>query len=76
MPVTLSPFPHRGNPDGTIDSICSECIMIIATSHWEAGLQEAEDGHKCDPIRVAYLGELLPTLRRALSTPQHNSPFV
>jgi hypothetical protein len=64
MPVKLSPFVHRNNSDGTIDSICTECIMVIATSRLEAALQEDEEGHKCDPFRLEYLCQLLPTLRR------------
>jgi hypothetical protein len=62
--VKLSPFVHRNNSDGTIDSICTECIMVIATSRLEGDLLEDEDGHKCDAIRLEYLHQVMPILRQ------------
>ena len=44
-----SRFAHRLNPDGTVDSICLECFVTVAKSPWEAGLENAERIHTCDP---------------------------
>jgi hypothetical protein len=48
-------FAHRLNHDGTTDSICKNCYLTIATASWEADLDSAERGHKCDPTRLEYL---------------------
>lgn len=56
---TLSPFAHRENDDGTIDSICIECITVIASGEWE-DLERAESEHKCDRQRIEYLREMPP----------------
>jgi hypothetical protein len=49
----LPKFPHRHNPDGTIDSICAKCFVTVATSRKESELEEAEKTHDCDPFRLA-----------------------
>lgn len=49
-----SRFPHRTNPDGTIDSICPHCFATIGTSTWEADLESIEAAHVCDPARLTY----------------------
>lgn len=47
-------FVHRGNRDGTIDSICRQCYVTVGTSVWEAELDQAEQDHACDPDRLAH----------------------
>jgi hypothetical protein len=42
-------FIHRLNEDGTIDSICRDCFVTIATEVSASVLERAEGGHKCDP---------------------------
>jgi len=42
-------FPHRMNPDGTVDSICPNCFMTIATAANESDLGRLEAFHRCDP---------------------------
>jgi hypothetical protein len=49
-------FPHRQNPDGTIDSICTGCYFTIATATSTAELEAAERAHDCKGFR---LGEIL-----------------
>ncbi len=48
-------YPHRTNKDGTIDSICPDCYLILATSTWEAELERLEAGHVCKGRLSAYL---------------------
>jgi hypothetical protein len=38
-------FPHRRNPDGSFDSICTECFRTVATAPAEAQLEAAETVH-------------------------------
>lgn len=40
-------FPHRCNPDGTIDAICALCFRTIATRANEADLAPEEMSHQC-----------------------------
>jgi hypothetical protein len=47
--VSNEPFPHRGNKDGTIDSICPRCYMTVGTALNESELGEIEHSHICDP---------------------------
>lgn len=58
------PFPHRINSDGTIDSICDQCFVTVATSTEEPDLQQFEAAHICEPARVASYHQLDPTARR------------
>jgi len=50
-------FPHRHNADGTVDSICSECFRIVASSSTEAQLEVAERVHhyRCDGFSLITL---------------------
>ena len=51
-------FPHRHNPDGTFDSICSRCLVTVATERLESDLQGAEGTHVCSDLdlsRISYL---------------------
>ena len=36
-------FPHRHNKDGTVDSICSECLLTVATMRVERELTQHEE---------------------------------
>ena len=42
-------FVHRLNEDGTIDSICRECFVTIATAASNGELEREERKHRCDP---------------------------
>ena len=41
-------FQHITNSDGTSNSICRKCHRIVATSHNENSLEQAEKTHTCD----------------------------
>ncbi len=58
MPADV-PFVHRDNADGMIDSFCRKCFVTVASSQWEADLERAEINHKCDPILLERLAEIL-----------------
>ena len=45
-------FVHRRNQDGTLDSICRECFITVATSRREVDLERSERTHACDPWTV------------------------
>jgi hypothetical protein len=49
-------FPHRHNRDGIVDSICSECLVTIASTMNERDLERQERAHICDPLRLYQLG--------------------
>ena len=49
-------FPHRHNKDGVIDSICSECLVTIASASIEQERTQYEDAHVCDLTRLYQLG--------------------
>jgi hypothetical protein len=42
-------FVHRLNDDETIDSICRDCFITIATAVSETDLKGEERKHHCDP---------------------------
>jgi hypothetical protein len=42
-------FPHRYNADGTVDSICRQCFLIVAQDKNESALHKAEAEHVCAP---------------------------
>jgi hypothetical protein len=48
------PFPHRINPDGTIDSICPLCYVTVGTSSHVADLERMEAAHFCEGGRLRY----------------------
>jgi hypothetical protein len=58
-------FPHRHNRDGIVDSICSECLMTIASTIDERELERYERAHVCDLLRLYQLGA--DPWRRALT---------
>jgi len=41
-------FIHRLNKDGTIDSICRDCFITVATSTLRSALQSKEREHRCN----------------------------
>jgi hypothetical protein len=41
-------FVHRLNDDGTIDSICRECFLTVATASSGYELEREEQKHRCD----------------------------
>ncbi len=41
-------FVHRFNEDGTIDSICRDCFVTVATDISTSHLELEERKHKCD----------------------------
>ena len=41
-------FIHRVNDDGTIDSICRECFVTVATALSNSELQRDEQQHRCE----------------------------
>jgi len=43
-------FIHRLNEDGTIDSICGDCFITVATSASSSALELEERRHCCDPL--------------------------
>jgi hypothetical protein len=57
-------FPHRHNKDGVIDSICSECLLTVASVRLDRELAKYEEAHVCDPIRLYQLGA--DPIRRSL----------
>ncbi len=42
-------FVHRLNEDGTIDSICRDCFITVATAVSASVLEREEREHNCDP---------------------------
>jgi hypothetical protein len=57
LPYQRRTFPHRLNPNGSYDSICTECHLTVASSSDEAGLAGHERDHACNPIRLYQLAE-------------------
>jgi len=47
-------FSHRRNADGTLDSICTDCFVTIASEMSEADLVSKEGTHRCDPLLIAH----------------------
>jgi hypothetical protein len=58
-------FAHRDNADGTIVSFCRKCFMTVASSQWEADLERAESKHKCDPIQLEYLDDIIQQISKS-----------
>jgi hypothetical protein len=49
-------FPHRHNKNGVIDSICSECLVTVASARDELELRRMEAAHVCSPVRLYQIG--------------------
>ncbi len=48
MSLTFQPgFPRRRNEDGSYDSMCLECLQIVANQCPEPQLQRFEEAHVC-----------------------------
>jgi hypothetical protein len=45
-------FAHRLNEDGSIDTICRECFITVATAAAESVLVREERKHICEPASV------------------------
>lgn len=43
-------FIHRINEDGSIDSICRNCFLTIATALSRSELEREERQHDCEPL--------------------------
>ena len=61
--MSIPQFPHRHNPDGTYDSICTKCFATVGTSETEENLVEAEAKHTCNPA-VFYGAKVIPIKRK------------
>ena len=55
MAIKVSTFPHRHNPDGSHDSICTRCFVTIAKTPLEADLEELEKAHVCEGLDLTTL---------------------
>jgi hypothetical protein len=53
---TRPTFPHRFSRDGTVSSICSACLVTIASAGDARELARHEHAHVCDPVRLYQLG--------------------
>jgi hypothetical protein len=58
-------FVHRANADGTTVSFCRRCFMTVASSQWEADLERGEGNHKCDPIELEFLDNVLNQISKS-----------
>jgi hypothetical protein len=47
--------PHRQNTDGTFDSICPVCSLMLGTRDREADLVEVERQHTCIQFLLKHL---------------------
>lgn len=43
-------FIHRINQDGSIDSICRDCFVTVATAKSTTDLEREEHVHTCEPV--------------------------
>ena len=59
-------FAHRLNKNGTIDSICRDCYITVATARRELELWRAECDHVCDSARLEYYEESSDRLKTLL----------
>jgi hypothetical protein len=46
-------FPHRQKDDGSFDSICTVCFVMVASVIDESELALHEEAHICDPFWAA-----------------------
>lgn len=66
-------FAHRTNRDGTIDSICRECFVTVATALWESELDQPEQTHVCDPWVLKQYNKKLPGREIAPANPSKHA---
>jgi hypothetical protein len=50
-------YPHRQNPDGSIDSICLRCFATVASAMDVGKLHSYDKVHVCDATAVAHRSE-------------------
>lgn len=50
--IILDGFAHRNNDDGTVDAICLQCFLTVATKASEDGLREYENHHDCERLAM------------------------
>ncbi|MGD0798624.1 MAG: hypothetical protein ABR910_12965 [Acidobacteriaceae bacterium] len=50
-------YPHRQNPDGSIDSICLRCFATVATAMDVGKLHSYDKVHVCNATSIAHRGE-------------------
>ena len=48
FPTEYRYFTHRKNTDGTVDSVCRQCLTTVAIERLEAMLIQREREHVCD----------------------------
>jgi hypothetical protein len=63
-PLSRPDFPHRRKPNGTFDSICTQCFLTIATADTEAELKAAERAHHCKGFNMGEIMHLTEGDRR------------
>jgi len=60
-------FSHRFNANGTVDSICRDCFVTIASEPRESELCLKERLHVCDPTLIEWyhrpVGKVNPAQR-------------
>jgi hypothetical protein len=47
-------YPHRQNPDGSIDSICLRCFATVATAMDVRELHSYDKTHVCDATAIVH----------------------
>jgi hypothetical protein len=47
-------YPHRQNPDGSIDSICLRCFATVASAMDVSELHSYDKAHVCDATSIAH----------------------
>lgn len=55
-------FAHRVNEDGTIDSICRDCFITVATALFDSDLEPGERTHHCEPCLIDWYKKCLDTV--------------
>jgi hypothetical protein len=53
-------FNHRPNADGSVNSICLQCFLIVASGNDDATLAGIEGRRRCDPADLARLRGFAP----------------
>ena len=63
-----SKFVRRHNQDGRHDSICTECVSMVASVENEWDLSSYELMHVCDPVHLYRVsqGDVLPSPKSSL----------
>lgn len=60
-------YPHRLNPDGSIDSICLRCFATVATAMDVRELHSYDKAHVCDATAIAHRNQSNRTKRGVTS---------